>query len=781
VRRLWRWIGIAGTGVLLLGLGTAASYPLWAAGMVEQRLVEGLTRRFNAPVSVGSLELDYDRVEILNVEIGEEAAQLRLDNVVVSLDARALWSARADVTRVEIAGGRLNGERAALEDLFGRLNESRGEGGGEGSWLRRRVQATPDQLTLEGLQIDVREPSTGESENAVQATLTLTAQPRDKTAAITLGDLVLSHESGRTLKARTVKVPIEPSEDGPISFPLPVELEGVATSITPRIAVAEVAGRVELADASVSSVAMELTGGFSDESGETSEPKLFSVSGEVQRDLSAGALTIDIEKFELGRVPQVLAALPVVESQDAAVGGHVEVEFGDGVAQAEGQVFLSGFNVSHDLLAREVVRDVGLELDFAVELDPKGRRLTVEQATLARAGVALSVEGEFIHPTEVEARRYRARLRVPPVPCQTVLAAIPVEVVPSLQGFEMDGDFDLDITVDIDYADLESLALDGKVGLWNCKVKRAPERVSAGRLMGGFTHRVTMRDGSRRSVQLYSGSGSYTPLDDISPNMVSAVLTTEDGGFWRHRGFLPSQFEEAMRRNLRAGEVRIGASTITMQMAKNVFLTHERTLSRKLQEVFLTYYVERALSKRRIMEIYLNVIEFGPGIYGVTNAADHYFGKKPRDLSSLEAAYLALMLPTPVRRHVYYCKNELTPRMQTKLRRIHGLMYTRGRIDETEYLLWKDAQLVFDPGDRGDESRCLAQIDRLMGATRGQKALTGLLADTAAGADEDFFDPDEPIALPSVNDEPGQDEGDPSNPDIDAVPQMDRDAEELPI
>jgi membrane peptidoglycan carboxypeptidase len=303
-------------------------------------------------------------------------------------------------------------------------------------------------------------------------------------------------------------------------------------------------------------------------------------------------------------------------------------------------------------------------------------------------------------------------------------------------------------------------------------------------LTRGFTHKVTMRDGSTRSVQLYPGSGTYAPLDQISPHMVSAVLTTEDGGFWRHRGFLPSQFAEALRRNVRAGEVEIGASTITMQMVKNVFLTHERTLARKLQEMFLTWYVEQALGKQRIMEIYLNVIEFGPGVYGVTRAAEHYFGRTPRELSSLESAYLAAMLPSPVRRHVHYCRDQLSPRMQVKLRRIHGLMFSRKRIDELEYQQWKDADLVFDARERGDEASCLAHIDRLLQASGGQKALTGLLTDEDEDVDEPWLE-FEPPALPSVDDEPGDardavapeppgSEPDPANPDLERLPAMDR-------
>ena len=139
-------------------------------------------------------------------------------------------------------------------------------------------------------------------------------------------------------------------------------------------------------------------------------------------------------------------------------------------------------------------------------------------------------------------------------------------------------------------------------------------------------------NGVAATVDLSEGSDSFTALDQISPYMIAAVMTTEDGGFWKHKGFITSQFQAALKRNLEAGKIRLGASTITMQMVKNVLLSHERTLSRKLQELFLTWYVEQSLSKQRIMEIYLNVIEFGPGIYGVTRGASHYFGKTPAEL-----------------------------------------------------------------------------------------------------------------------------------------------------
>ena len=114
--------------------------------------------------------------------------------------------------------------------------------------------------------------------------------------------------------------------------------------------------------------------------------------------------------------------------------------------------------------------------------------------------------------------------------------------------------------------------------------------------------------------------------------MIAAVLTTEDGAFYKHHGFNHAAIRNSAAANLKARRFVRGASTITMQLAKNLFLSREKTLSRKIEEVILTDYLEQAFRKDDMMELYLNVIEFGPDVYGVTQAAEYYFGRKPEEL-----------------------------------------------------------------------------------------------------------------------------------------------------
>jgi len=142
----------------------------------------------------------------------------------------------------------------------------------------------------------------------------------------------------------------------------------------------------------------------------------------------------------------------------------------------------------------------------------------------------------------------------------------------------------------------------------------------------------------------------WVPWDHISVNIKRAVVSAEDMEFFSHHGFSETEMEVALHEALRGERFR-GASTITQQLAKNLWLSPSRNPWRKVKEALLTRSLEHHLGKRRILELYLNVVEFGPGIYGVGAAARHYFGKPAADLTQHEAAQLAASLPRPASWH----------------------------------------------------------------------------------------------------------------------------------
>ncbi len=139
----------------------------------------------------------------------------------------------------------------------------------------------------------------------------------------------------------------------------------------------------------------------------------------------------------------------------------------------------------------------------------------------------------------------------------------------------------------------------------------------------------------------------WVPYSRLSPNLVRAVLLTEDAKFWKHDGLDYEQIKESMEVNLERGEFARGASTITQQLAKNLYLSPSKNPVRKLKELLIARRLESELTKQRILELYLNVIEWGDGIYGAEAAARTYFGRSAAGLSAPEAALLAASIANP--------------------------------------------------------------------------------------------------------------------------------------
>lgn len=139
----------------------------------------------------------------------------------------------------------------------------------------------------------------------------------------------------------------------------------------------------------------------------------------------------------------------------------------------------------------------------------------------------------------------------------------------------------------------------------------------------------------------------WTPLSSVSPYLIKAVLIAEDDNFWQHEGFDYEGMIEAMEKNISSMKFKAGGSTISQQLAKNLYLSPSKNPFRKFREAIITWRMEQTLSKKRILELYLNVAEWGDGVFGAEAAARRYFGKSASELTPIEAARLAAVLPNP--------------------------------------------------------------------------------------------------------------------------------------
>ena len=199
-------------------------------------------------------------------------------------------------------------------------------------------------------------------------------------------------------------------------------------------------------------------------------------------------------------------------------------------------------------------------------------------------------------------------------------------------------------------------------------------------------------------VSLCAKGPNYVKLSQISDIAVDAVLASEDTSFYQHNGFDWFEIKSSLSKNMKQKAFARGGSTITQQLAKNVYLNGEKSLVRKLREAFLTYALEKNFSKDEILEKYLNVVEFGPDIYGIKRASEFYFKKRPDQLNLLEGSFLAFLLPNPKGYYKSFKDHKLTPFARTrvleisarlmKFNKTSGAMYAQARaaVDQFPWL-----------------------------------------------------------------------------------------------
>lgn len=195
---------------------------------------------------------------------------------------------------------------------------------------------------------------------------------------------------------------------------------------------------------------------------------------------------------------------------------------------------------------------------------------------------------------------------------------------------------------------------------------------------------IEVRDwqGQEHPFRLGPQNRYWTPLDNIPAEMKWAVIVAEDASFYEHKGIDAQALREALEYNLEQKRLARGASTITQQLAKNVFLSREKSLWRKLRELLLAWRLERELTKGRILELYLNVVELGPNVYGVGHGARHFFGKTPGEMAPAECALLAAILPGP---RVAYNPQLKPEKVRQRAARILNLLKGRRILDEAQY------------------------------------------------------------------------------------------------
>ncbi|HSN26390.1 MAG TPA: transglycosylase domain-containing protein [Kofleriaceae bacterium] len=718
-----RWLiagGFGRGGLLLVAILLGIVYPRVGAWMIRSRVGAKIAARTGRTVTFGSIDVHLGHATLRGVELRgpHDGAMplVHIDRIDVDFN-----TARSLVGSLVLGEAKLDGVVVNLRrdtagvDNVRDLFEPRGQGGSSGSSTRR-----PTKITVTHGRLVADDQLTGATVLVADADATwtpdgLTAHARGITATTTGAP-----------KAALASLEIEkPAGAAPM-----VSLEGGELALWPKLSLSGIGGKIVEDPATRGRFIIDLSGGYGGVPG-----TLWTAKGDLVPAATTASLDLEAAKFQLDRLAPILEHSAVVDYQSTSVDTSLHLDADKTGARFSGQFHLSGLNVGHPYIAEKEVRDLDMSGQIAGSYTRDTRTLELTKGDFVVHNLPFSITGSAVRaPHIVDETQYiplgaanrdkkgprkgphglqavSLRFVIPTIGCQKVLDAIPTEMAPYMAGYKIKGMFDADIHLAIDWNDLDALDLGGHVGINKCKVVDEPED-SPKRLKDEFDQYVETEKGEWESFKVGPSNPDFVPIQNISPYLISSIISSEDYNFYKHHGFIPTEFRSALVNNLKSGAFVQGASSITMQMVKNVLLYREKTLARKLQELFLTWHVENTLDKDRIMEIYLNVIEYGPDLYGIGPAAHEYFGKQAKDLNPVEAAFFSSILPNPKDRYRQYCQNTLTKWTEGKIQRQLAKMFERKQLTQEEYDKAQVTPLVFVKDGSESEEDCLKRVKK---------------------------------------------------------------------
>ncbi|MBI5478647.1 MAG: transglycosylase domain-containing protein [Deltaproteobacteria bacterium] len=616
--RRWRGALVVAGGLLVVAAVGDATLQV----VVRPRVMAAVSRLVGAPASAARLRVSpFGGVRLRGLRAGDAVTvrSLRID-----LEPGAALEGQLRPTRVVAEGVRvrLDDGLATLRAWRDRATQARGGAARDGAPRR------PLQLEVTDLEVV-----------AVPHGATIRAERLEGTGGA----------QAVTVTGRDVTVGVGPAA----LVAAAVRLEAPA-SLAPPVSVELSGGRALvhqdlLADRLTASLRLDPGGGEVRASARApgTEGAAREVSLSARFGDDGGEARLSAAAFPLRALAQVLAPAGLLVEQSTAeleVSGRWRGPLRRGMdVGATGRVTARDLGLRLPRLAARDVMGIHATLDGSARV--RGDGVEIDRATLQLGAIRATVRAS------VAALAARPRLSrwatLPEAGCQVRVDALPPGLAPALQGLQLAGRLSASLALTIDWAQLDRIEHEESIDARACRALRDPPAADVAALTGPFRHRGVDAAGRPREFTLGPENPSYRPLDRISRHVVSAFLTAEDRRFWQHSGFDAAMLGKALAHDLAAGRVEKGASTITQQLAKNLFLKADRTIGRKLEEAVIAWRLEQVLPKRRILELYLNAIELGPGLYGVAEATRTYFGRDVATVGPLEAAHLAALTPNP--------------------------------------------------------------------------------------------------------------------------------------
>ncbi|PKN58695.1 MAG: hypothetical protein CVU56_04460 [Deltaproteobacteria bacterium HGW-Deltaproteobacteria-14] len=351
-----------------------------------------------------------------------------------------------------------------------------------------------------------------------------------------------------------------------------------------------------------------------------------------------------------------------------------------------GRAKLSHFTFQYWRVADAEVKDLEAEVAFDLAVYKKDRRAVLALSSIAFGEAKLEASLDVTLPRGGRPR-FAARLEMPTQDCGAVARSIPRALIPRLSSLSAHGRAWFKAELTLDMADPYGLELSVKGDLNACDVTSLGPGVNLRALQGNFVH-VPLEPERGRLVNIRVGRGTreWIASKDLPELVKATAWITEDRRYFDHGGVRWDLIERALKMDLEHERFVYGGSTVTQQLVKNLYLDRGKSLSRKLEEAIIAWQMERVLDKDEILTIYVNVIEYGPDIYGVKHAARFYFGKRVDELDALEVAFIMGLKPYPAQGYKQWLAGSLKPWWVRRLKHVLGMVVARSEVVTAEQI-----------------------------------------------------------------------------------------------
>jgi len=321
-----------------------------------------------------------------------------------------------------------------------------------------------------------------------------------------------------------------------------------------------------------------------------------------------------------------------------------KVEHGGGETRISGSWGVSNLLINQPGLSSSdiVVPNAGIDANIFVG----DNYLSIDSSSLIH--LKKITAHPYIKYTLSPVKIYELKVNTGWMEAQDLFDSFPTGMFDSLQGIQVEGKLNYSLNVALNTAHPEDVIFDSRLNKDDFKIIRYG-KTDLGKLNNEFTYTPYEKGKPMPSRFIGASNPDFTRLDDISPNLRNAVMTAEDPSFYTNHGFVEESIRKSLATDFKEKKFKRGGSTISMQLIKNSFLSREKTLSRKIEEILIVWMIEnnQIMTKDRMLEVYFNIIEWGRNIYGIGEASRYYFGKTPAELTIGESIYLASIVPHP--------------------------------------------------------------------------------------------------------------------------------------